>query len=426
MLNVSKLFSNHNLMGLKKVLIIVLLIGLIIPAFILWKSPEAETIAPTPSKPRKLINPYLQSFLGSYESELRQSLSQTGTPGAAVAIVYDSSIVFQKGFGVKATGSNDSVDVNTVFRIGSVSKGFASFLTGILVEEGILSWNDCVVNHYPEFALQSEGHTQSINLTHVLSHTTGLPYHTYTNLIEEGLPISNILNRLPEVKLIGDPGEIYSYQNVAYSAIGEVIHCATDLSYETLMEERVFKPLGMHHASLSYDRIMKENAIAMPHQRFKKVWRPVPISENYYNASPAGGINASVSDMAKWMLALLGNREDVISRNTLSELRQPIVKTRLKNWRFRKLPGYESAYYGLGWRILHYNSDTLIYHGGYVNGYRSEVAFSPRDRIGICILMNAPTAFASQCIPQFLTHYNQYRGRISRWQEGTTLVSMVQ
>ena len=413
-------------MGLKRVLGIVLLIGLIIPAFILWKSPEAEPITPPPSKPRKLINPYLQSFLGSYESELQQSLARTGTPGAAVAVVYDSAVIFQKGFGVKANGSTDSVDVNTVFRIGSVSKGFASFLTGILVEEGILSWNDCVVNYYPEFALQSEDHTQKINLTHVLSHTTGLPYHTYTNLIEEGLPLSHIVRLLPEVKLIGDPGEIYSYQNVAYSAIGEVIHCATDLSYETLMEERVFKPLGMHHASLSYNRIISVGNVAMPHQRVKKGWRPVPISENYYNASPAGGINASISDMAKWMLALLGNREDVISRNTLDELSQPVVKTRLKNWRFRKLPGYESAYYGLGWRVLHYDNDTLIYHGGYVNGYRSEMAFSPRDGIGVCFLMNAPTTFASQSVPQFITHYNRYRQRINHWKEGTTLVSVIQ
>ena len=413
-------------MDLKKVLITVLLIALVIPAFILWKSPGPEPAAPPLAKPRKLINPYLQSFLSSYEIQLRQSLSQTGTPGAAAAIVYDSSIVFQKGFGVKANGSSDSVDVNTVFRIGSVSKGFASFLTGILVEEGVLSWNDCVVNYYPEFALQSEDHTQNLNLIHVLSHTTGLPYHTYTNLIEEGLPLSNILNMLPQVELIGDPGEIYSYQNVVYSTIGEVIHCATDLSYETLMAERVFKPLGMHHASLSYDRIVGENDVAMPHQRLRKGWQPVPISENYYNASPAGGINASIGDMAKWMLALLGNREDVISKNTLHTLCQPVIKTRLKNWRFRKLPGYESAYYGLGWRVLHYDTDTLIYHGGYVNGYRSEIAFSPRDRIGICILMNAPTAFANQSIPQFLTHYNQYRGRINHWREGAGLISMVQ
>jgi beta-lactamase class C len=309
------------------------------------------------------------------------------------------------------------VNVHTVFRIASVSKCFAAFLTGILEERQLLHWSDPVVQYVPEFSLSSPEQSKLVNITHVLSHTTGLPYHTYTNLVEEGLDLKTLLAQLKNVKLSSAPGKEYSYQNVVYSVIGEVIANATGKTYEQEMQEKVFDKLGMKDASLNYAKLMANKNIAQPHKLARRKWVPAKITNTYYNVAPAGGINASISDMANWMIALLGNREEVISKETMQHLYTPVIEARSKNRNYKKAQRFDNSYYGLGWRILHYPNDTLVYHGGYVNGYRSEVAFDPNDKIAICILANAPGQLADNGIPTFFQYFNKYRDKIILWEK---------
>jgi beta-lactamase class C len=349
--------------------------------------------------------PYLTGVIQDYEGIIQKLMRNTGTPGAAVAIVKDSSIIFIKGFGLKRLGSSDSIDTHTVFRIGSVSKCFASVLTGIMVHEGALYWNDPVIQYVPNFALKSEENTELLNVRHILSHTTGLPYHTFTNSVEEGTDFQTMLYELRGVNLIGKPGKVYSYQNVAYSLIGEVLQNATGKSYNELVQEKIFTPLGMQNASITYDGIMNSPDIAMPHLIRRRKWQTIPITKRYYNVAPAGGINASITDMANWLKALLGNRPDVISDQTLKEIFTPVVTARSKNRSYRSVGKLEHTSYALGWRVLNYANDTIVYHGGYVNGYRSEVAINTRDKIAICILANAPGNVADHGIPEFLKLY---------------------
>jgi beta-lactamase class C len=367
-------------------------------------------------------NPYVTQLISDYEKEIYRLLERSSTPGAAITIVRDSSIVYMRGFGVKASNTKDSVDVHTVFRLASVSKCFASFLTGILVEENVLDWHDRVLKHVPGFELKSADQTDRLTISHVLSHTTGLPYHTYTNLVEEGLDLNTLLAKLKEVDLSSDVGKEYSYQNVAYSIIGEVIGRATASSYEAQMREKVFVPLQMNNSSIDYESLMANPNIAKPHRMAKRKWVPTKINDTYYNVSPAGGVNASIADMANWMVALLGNREDVITNETLQHLYAPAILARSKNRNYRKLQRFNKSYYGLGWRILHYPSDTLVYHGGYVTGYRSEVAVDPKDDIAICILANAPGELADNGIPVFFHLFNKYRAKIIAWERKEQLV----
>jgi beta-lactamase class C len=361
-------------------------------------------------------NPYITELAADFEKEINKLLQKSGTPGAAIAIVKDSTIVYIKGFGLKASNAKDSVDQHTVFRIASVSKCFASFLTGTLIEDSLLHWKDPVIKYMPDFSLISPEQTKLLDISHVLSHTTGLPYHTYTNLVEEGTDLDVLLSRLKEVPMSTGVGREYSYQNVAYSLISKVIQKATGKTYEEMMRERVFGPLGMKDASIDYQTLMSNKNIAKPHKLAKRQWVPAKITNTYYNVAPAGGVNASIDDMAHWMIALLGYRENVISFKTLRYLYTPVIEARSKNRNYRKMERYTNSYYGLGWRILHYPSDTLVYHGGYVNGYRSEVALDPNDRIAICILANAPGQLADNGIPVFFKLFNQYREKIIAWE----------
>jgi beta-lactamase class C len=151
-------------------------------------------------------------------------------------------------------------------------------------------------------------------------------------------------------------------------------------------------------------------------------WRTTPITDTYYNVAPAAGVNASISDMAKWLVALLGNRPDVIRQRTLDHLFAPYVKAPSKNRNYGRLHRLSKSYYGMGWRVLHYPHDTLIYHGGYVNGYRSEVAVNQRDRVAVCILANAPGALADNGIPLFFNLFESRRDSIRFWDQQHMIV----
>src|SRR5690606_9657699 len=333
-----------------------------------WQQPEpveAPLVEPKPIE-AALPNPYVEKLLAEYQDELSDLLHKTRTPGLAIAIVQDSTILLMKGFGVREVGTADSVDENTVFRLASVSKCFAPLLTGLLVEEGTLEWNDRVIDHLPDFSLKSKKATDSLLLTHVLSHTTGLPYHAFTTLVEDGLELPTMLERLKEVDLTADPGELYSYQNVAYSLIGEAIRRTTGKSYQQLMTERVFRPLNMRNASMSYDEIMQNGNVAQPHLHWARGWRTTKISDTYYNVGPTGGVNASIFDMAQWLKAMLGAKRGFIADSTLDKIYTPMVKASTKNRYFRKWIGASDSHYALGWRVLQFENDTLLYHGGYV------------------------------------------------------------
>ena len=397
--------------------LLVVIVPLLVAQVMTREQPASVTVKKTIAPKKRPLNPYLEELLTEYQQEILQLSRESHTPGAAIAVVYDSSIVYIKGFGLRNVLKPDSVDVNTVFRIASVSKCFASFLAGTLVEDSLLAWSDTVVHYLPTFALKPREETAKLTVRHVLSHTTGLPYHAYTNMVEEGASLDSMLSWLKNINLGTRVGQAYSYQNVAYSIVGKVIEARTGKSYNEQLRERVFVPLKMTNASVDYVSMMKNINIATPHKLGRGRWTPAKITDTYYNVAPAGGVNASITDMANWMIALLGNRPDVINPETLAELYTPKVKAPSKNRNYGRMHRLSSSYYGLGWRVLHYPNDTLIYHGGFVNGYRSEVAINPKERIAVCILANAPGDLADNGIPLFFNLFESKRDSIAAWEE---------
>ncbi len=361
-------------------------------------------------------NPHTQKLLTQYEAFIERAIRAGSSPGAAVAIVKDSSIIYLKGFGLKQVGKSDSIDINTVFRLGSVSKSIASVLAGTLVNDRVFNWDDPIVKYLPDFELKSKASTAKLTIRHVLSHTIGLPYHAFTNMIEERAPLDTLFKELRYLDLIGEPGKVYSYQNVGYSLIGEVIKATTQKSFEEVLTEKLFLPLHMKNSSASYSAMVNNPNIARPHHFTRKHWVSVPISDTYYDVGPAGGVNASIADMALWLKALLGNEQEVVTDTTLNQIFEPQVRAISKNRNFWKWQRPKASYYALGWRVLTFKSDTLEYHGGYVNGYRSEVAVDRKNRIAICVLTNAAGNLADQSIPEFFTRYHQQADSIVFWE----------
>lgn len=381
-------------------------VSLLVPA---CADAPAQAVALPPVRPTGLPA-QLQAFINDYDRYFRSEMAATQTPGAAVVIVKGGEVVFLSGYGVRAAGAADSVDAHTVFRIGSLSKGFAGILTGMLVQDSVLDWEEKVQRRFPEFTLRDPEQARRIRLWHLLSHTTGLPYHAYTNLIERGFDTRRIITEyFPKAPVSGKEGVFFSYQNAAFCAIEEVMLGATGKNYQQLISEKIFSPAGMLDASCAYADIMSKQDKALPHFQTGAGWRSGEISKEYYNSKAAGGVNASIADMGEWLKLLLGHRPDMIDGATLDKVFSPIISTSKERRIFPRWLGRDAASYALGWRVLTDGPDTVIYHGGYVNGFKGEIAFNRRDDIGICVLFNAHSELGKTCIPEFFQRWKLQR-----------------
>jgi beta-lactamase class C len=111
--------------------------------------------------------------------------------------------------------------------------------------------------------------------------------------------------------------------------------------------------------------------------------------------------------MASWLRILLGNRPDIIAPESLGFIFSPLVKNPDRR-PFYGWGGVQSNYYGIGWRILNWSDHSIIYHGGSVNGYRSEIAIDREKKIGICVLFSSNNSYANQVIPDFFRDYYSF------------------
>jgi beta-lactamase class C len=355
--------------------------------------------------PVKIIPKEYSDLFTAYNEFIEAEIDTTRNVGAAISVVVGDSIVFTKPYGVRKAGSNDSVDVNTVFRLASVSKGFAGVLAAKLENENRIDLDDKIKYYLPDFDLKDSLNEVDLTLRHTLNHTTGLVPHTYDNLVEANQSMSEILKRLNEVDIAAAPGEVYGYQNALYSLIDTVLLVKTDTSYTRFLEYEFFRPLGMVNASTDFNSMAEGSNVALPHVNTKS--GPVTIKPNkrYYKMSPAAGVNASISDMSIWLQALLGYYPEVLDTNIQKTIVTPTIQTPLKRrytWRWN---GLEEKYYSLGWRIFRYRGYDIVYHGGFVKGYRAEISFCPELNAGVVFLQNSPNRLSSESVPVFWEMY---------------------
>lgn len=331
----------------------------------------------------------LNQILADFDLFVHYTLEDWEIPGAAIGIVHQDSIVFLKGYGVRKIGENKKIDANTVFRIASVSKGFASTLAGLLVDEGILHWDDRLIEHLPNLIVGSASRTKQMTLRHLVSHTTGIVPHAFDNLIESNTDYRTIVDELKTAGSIGPVGSTYAYQNVVYSLIGDVIEKAANESYKTLVEDRLFRPLGMDDASIGWAGLLSTDNRASPHiQRYYK-YRAVRDRRAYYSVNPAAGVNASITDMSKWLKAQMGGFPHIIPPFVLEQIHTPVIRTPGERRRYYWNGRVSSTQYGLGWRIFDYAGHNMITHSGGIQGYLAQLAFIPEEGVGIVILFNS-------------------------------------
>jgi len=369
-----------------------------------------RTAAPAPQPPSL---PAPEVVAGAEERAARElgawldGLDGSGlVAGLAVAVVKDDRVLLQRGIGYADATAQTPVTTDTVFRLASLSKAFAATVTGLLVQDGYLGWDTRVAGVLPTFTLKNTAAGERVTVRDILSHRVGLPHNTYDGLLEQDEPYQGLVERLKDVDPICGAGDCYSYQNIAFSLIGDVTYAVTGDFYYHQVEKRLFHPLGMATATYGRDALEGSASWARPHHRAGRRWVPFEPNETYYRVPPAAGVNASIKDMTQWLIAHMGGRPDVLSPQLLQTLHAPLVRTptemRASPWRRNRL---RDAEYALGWRVYDYAGETLVFHAGAVQGYRGMIAFLPKYRFGAVFLWNCESATPAGLLPMLLDRY---------------------
>lgn len=343
--------------------------------------------------------------LESFAQELDSAARAPDFVGLAVAVVKKGEISLLRTYGVRQAGGQERVTPDTVFRIASLSKGFAGTLAALEQSEGKLDLKTPVVRLVPEFKLKKAGDAARVTFEDVLAHRTGLPPYAYDTLLEDGVPPTKILAEYGKVKQTCSPGECFTYQNVAFNMIAAAIENASGKSYPAELHDRILAPLGMKTASIGLRQLSETGNWARPHRRVGDGWSAVPVTDYYYKVPAAGGVNASILDLSKWLIAQMGHRPDVLPKAVLDEAHRRRIATPPETARQRSLktPVTETSY-GLGWRRYTYAGHQLLTHSGSVEGFIAQIAWLPDQDAGIVILSNTRGSRAAKIMPTWLDY----------------------
>lgn len=327
--------------------------------------------------------------LNEVERRISKLMDRDDMVGLSVAIVEDGHLIFAEGYGETLKGSKDKVTADTVFRWASVSKGLAATAVLMVAEDGHFGLGSPIRAHAPSLALPDAEYP--VTVKDILTHQTGIGDYAYDTRLEDNKSARTIRSELKTLPRICKPGTCHNYQNVTFDAVAEMIETATGLPYKAVVNERLFEPLKMSSASLTWDGLTRSKSWARPHNRKGAPFRRV--KKSYYKVPAAAGVNSSVKDLAKWMQAQMRAGETYFTEKTQNELHKPRVKTAKENRRMRRhYHALKDAHYGLGWRTYDYDGHTVVGHRGAVQGYRALVLFDPEKKTGIAALWNSSSS----------------------------------
>lgn len=327
-------------------------------------------------------------FVADIEARVGILMDAEPVPGMAIGIVDGETLVYSAGFGLADRTTGRPVSDSTLFQIGSSSKSFTTTLMGMLRDEGRIDFDDPLADHLsPELRIPTDEDGTAITLRHLASHQSGIPRQPPTLRRAHGdAPVLafthfELHQSIERSELEHPVGSEFMYSNFGFAILGHVLERTADEPYETLLQRRIFRPLGMDWSTVTlWPRHMSRLALPYyPNPRTGELENYTPWDAEAL--APAGGITSSVRDMARYLaLHMRPADEDraPIAGATLHELHQPQVDLS------------ETTGYALGWIVRELDAvGSLIEHGGEVDGYTTYLGFLPEQRVGVVILVNA-------------------------------------
>ncbi len=340
----------------------------------------------------------IQTAVGELETLASKTLSETGVPGIGIVVVHRDQVIYIKGFGVREAGKPERIDADTVFQVASVSKPIASTVLAAVVGEGLVGWDDRVIDYDPSFRMYDPYVTRELTLRDLLCHRSGLPEHCGDLLEDMGYEPQEILRRLRYQPPASSFRSQYAYTNFGYSEAAYAAAMAQGKSWDDLAKEKLFAPLGMTSTSYRFADYAKSKNRARLHVPVDGKW-VARYTRQPDAQAPAGGASTTLSDLARWLRLQLDEGKfegrQVVASTALAETHTPQIVTG-----FAPERGHVVSY-GLGWIVsVERGGRTFYKHSGaFALGMRSEVALLPSEDLGIAVLSNAaPTG-----VPEGLT-----------------------
>jgi CubicO group peptidase (beta-lactamase class C family) len=314
--------------------------------------------------------------------QLEKILAETHTPGVSVAIVHRDGPEWVAGLGKADVASGRATTAETLFRIGSTSKGFASLAILMLADQGKLSLDDPLHKLAPEVWFENRWEASDpVRVVHLLEHTTGWDDIHLREFAKDapGIGLREALDYDDHSRTSRwRPGTRMAYCNSGPAVAAYIVEKLTGQRFEDFVEQNFFRPIGMKTAT--YFESAPGSATTLYHHDGKTPYR-------YWNFlfRPAGSINASANDMAAYLQFYL-NRGAVSGKQIVPASDIDRMEIPATTWAARD--GMKTGY-GLGnfWSI----EDGFVYHGhdGGVAGGHTEMAYMPDYGVGYSFSINS-------------------------------------
>ncbi len=299
------------------------------------------------------------------------------SPGLIAAIIGEAGVRAIGSTGVRKQGSPEKLTINDLLRIGSTTKAMTSTMLATLIEDGTFAngWETTISEVFPELVGEIHSSYSRVTLWQLVSHTSGIAREAQNWLAYAGLEIKEMRYEIMREALANPPagpiGE-YLYSNLGYMVAGAMGEELTGKSWETLMEERLFTPLGMYSAGFGAPNTPNEVDQPWGHERGTgNSWMPSQRESTAFRG-PSGTVHVSIADWAKFIQLWFPNSvPKILDRETLNELITP-----------------RSGFYAAGWGVAYrsWAGGTALFHGGLHGHFRSLLWVAPnRERAYVAV-----------------------------------------
>lgn len=354
----------------------------------------------------------IEAAIGQLDGVVEDVMARTGVPGIAVAVVHDGSVALAQGFGLRRTGEPAEVTPDTVFQIASLSKPVGATVVAHEVGRGNVTWDTAMSDLLPWFALSDPRVTAMLTVGDLYAHRSGLPDQAGDDLEDIGFDRQTVLERLRYLPSDGFR-DVYAYTNFGLTAAAAAVADRAGTDWASLSEQALYEPLGMEGTSSRFaDFLARENR-ASGHVMTDDGYRP-DHQRQPDAQSPAGGVSSTASDMARWMLMVLGDGTlDGTEIAPLTALLPAVTPQAIS--RRGTVPAARTGFYGYGFGV----GDTpagrvqLSHSGAFAMGAATNFVMIPSAGVGIVVLSNAAPVGAVEAIGETFADLVQF-GEVSR------------
>lgn len=323
---------------------------------------------------------------------VKMEMNRWKVPGCALAIVNRNGVLYAKGYGFRNVEKGLPVTPHTVFKIASLTKSFTAAAAGLLVDQKLLEWDKPVKAFLPQLELANRELTGQVTLRDLLSHRTGL-YDDDWSWVGDHIGRQRMYEILSVMPQHHPLRTTYSYSNMAYALVGELVAAKSGTSWRSLVREHFFAPLSMTTSGFSHTDSSGLPDFAYGYEYADSSWSFLRgnLSEHYTDSLSVceafGFISSSVLDLAKW-LNLFINGGSWQGRQLIPAAVFRQLVTPMNYMGPAQHPEETESFYALGWWQNYYKNHQLVQHSGGLSGFKSYLSFMPRDSIGIVLLTN--------------------------------------